>query len=370
MSSSPRFNTLVLALTDLDPDSMRPFLTRLLLTGHTKNVADPYTTEIQRLDKALSQLQALASITLARPYEPLANSAPLLLAEGVLDSIVNLPNIIQLSLNIDNYYLDRVPNLHKLTHLRISGFSHSTPEGTELAFTRMSSLQELHIHPSGNIMREPFFHCGGDPMQSITPRVIARMQPLRVLMIMDPPEATKDKSPFLTTEMFDAIAVKHGPHLKRLTVGSLHVISGAAVDAMKSLLRATAQLIRLTLAFPEAARRDIIEAAVTMNHLTEMGILVVDQAEADVAFEQLEMAGQRGPLKALREVTFLIPGDAHCVIARSAEVTQSRRYTLRSTQSSSSAHAQSPQPVDQHREPQLKVMWRRWQPFESDIHDK
>lgn len=368
------------AITDLDEQTLRPYLTTFVSNDHNKQFISPYSGEIQRIAQLLAKLQNLKSLTIIRSTVPSRRQAPQVLLNGLLASLfVSVPAVTNVSLSVDTVAIHHLRNLQCLRSLCISGFSHSMPAQTLATLRNLPKLRTLHIRAAGYIMRELFFHCG-KPHQSITPEVLTGIRPLGILTIMDPPEANQYNSPFMTSQEFDAIRTRHKDELESLAVCALHPITRKAVAALASLVRAIDHLKRFTIALPstdESGKSEVLAILDNVNatHLTTLKVLVASSAEADAVLDMLRDARRGRPwAPKLRTIVFLfLDGEAALLSGTTSHV----GVVSRDDDSSEGAWrrsktAVSPDlsvPVGAESRGSYLVEWRRWRPFGEDDYD-
>ena len=340
-----QITTLGLALADLEEDKVRTYLDHFMSTSSTNVLDNPYYVELDRLVHALSPLHGLQSLTINRQFDPSVRNAPDILVAGFISWIAkSLPRLQHLTIDVDNFSLHHLRGARQLKGLRISGFSNSTPAQTRTALASLPNLQELHLAAAGYPMREPFFRCGGEQLQSVTSEVVSALRPLRTLTFIEPVESqTSDEGPvFLTEEIFDAVARRHGDTLEKLTIGSLHSIPASAMAALSRLFGSVSRLRSLTLGLSLPADRDsVILKDINLPNLQSLEVLVNTSAEAVKAFDTLSTISSRIP--ELRSVTFL---------------------TLASTAMSEGARELSANVTLD-----VTVHWRLWRPFGDDMDD-
>lgn len=340
---------LKLALSDLDPNLIEPSLSHVVTTSSAKISLNPYQMEVKHITSALSWLRRLESVTLMRQSNPGRRQCPRDLSDGVVSWLNrSMPKLKQLCIQVDNYQLSHVANLQYLRRLQVSGFSESTPEETRDAFRGLSKLHTLNVVPAGYIMREPYFRCR-EPLQSITPEVIANLRPLQSLTLIDPPETAVDESPYLTQEMFDAIRITHSKSLKILTISSLHALPPASTAALSTLLQSASQVRYLSLAVPGVCTNLLLRNSLPRSVRT-IDVLPDNLRETDDLVKSL--AGQKGDLPDLHTVT--------CLVSAGRSDQDLSHLPTVPTEETRVDHVTNDKPP-------FAVKWQIWRSFEDNI---
>lgn len=287
---------------------MQPFFARVSTGMSFAAGQHPYLVEIRQIVNALARLPNLTNLSLLSPPNPAQGAPSNLVLSGIMAKATSqyTTTLQRLRIDFDSCRLESLTACRELNSLQLVGFSETNAGHTAEILARLDSLERLIIigPPRGLHMRQGHGH-QSKIVQSIDHRVLARIQPLKHLVIKEAAEA-KSGHVFLTTNMLGSIYDRHSESLRVLHISSSLAPDVAFTTFLEALLMMTPNIRELALTWPgmQVAFVECVPASVQ-----RLSLLVTSYTDAQAFVDRLQAIQYRLPF--LRHIRFEVVNGMH-----------------------------------------------------------
>ncbi|KAI9793456.1 MAG: hypothetical protein M1835_007255 [Candelina submexicana] len=186
---------------------------------HSKSI---YEEDVTRLLKALSYLPSVKNLTIYKPEFGVSTWDPCRDLYLSLFSLVarQYNKLKRLSFFMDELPLTFLTSLQSLRSLRFTGFSTSTPAEALAALRSLPLLKEIELFgpPPQLDFKQRIGYAGARRVQSITPDVLLRLEPLESFTICEIRDEMAASPAFFSEDTFRALFKTHRRSLQRLRI--------------------------------------------------------------------------------------------------------------------------------------------------------
>lgn len=297
-----------LHLQEVESEAMQPFFARVSTGMSFAAGQHPYLVEIRQIVNALARLPNLTNLSLLSPPNPAQGAPSNLVLSGIMAKATSqyTTTLQRLRIDFDSCRLESLTACRELNSLQLVGFSETNAGHTAEILARLDSLERLIIigPPRGLHMRQGHGH-QSKIVQSIDHRVLARIQPLKHLVIKEAAEA-KSGHVFLTTNMLGSIYDRHSESLRVLHISSSLAPDVAFTTFLEALLMMTPNIRELALTWPgmQVAFVECVPASVQ-----RLSLLVTSYTDAQAFVDRLQAIQYRLPF--LRHIRFEVVNGMH-----------------------------------------------------------
>jgi len=269
----------------------------LRMTSHQH----PYYQEGQRIVASLQRLPNLKHLSILPPRDGTRSAS----SESVLGHVLawvekNRPMLQSLYVSMETVSLKCLSGLKNLRSLHLAGFSLTSPEATSQLLGEMKCLQELIVvgPPEGLRWRQSL---GYDLrlVQSITPNVIRKMNPLRSVTLCELNDTQSQPPAFLTKGLLVALYQSHCDTLQDLRLSSATAPDASIQEFIVAFLMSTTNIRSLAFGW-QNIQVDFLDCLPAT--IQRLEVAVQSTAHAQAVLERLMMIMYR--LRYLRRVTF------------------------------------------------------------------
>ena len=269
--------------------------------------SNPYAQEVGFLTLALSKIGTqIKHVSVLKPLNE-NKTAPCDYFQGTFIWVKeNYHSLESLHLGIDKMPLTFLPSLTNLKMLHFSGYSVASPEETLQTLKSLPRLEELRITgpPRNHTFHQRSGFRGQLIVQSLTPDVLERMQPLKRVSIHEIEDPFKDGPSQITTDMLKAIRQSHAQSLSSLSITANMTVKSKTLQEIHKALVESSNLIHVELAWFDMDPGFLKALPVSIKHLS---VLVGQPASIEELLIDLRSGAAACP--SLRSICFLFPSD-------------------------------------------------------------
>ena len=341
---------LSLQLTDVEPETMSPFLAQVVLNTSKTAFQHPYEFEERRITCALQAMPNIKSLRLVGAAKAEKSSAPRYLLDRVLSwATQHYANLTHLRVESPNVSLEPLASCHSLTSLHISAVSETPARQMAVILARLTNLVDLCVIA---YRRQSYYLQYRDADRPFDPETFRHLRPLRMLRIQDFAGCGLKQHALLTGDMLRAISETHRHSLRRFFVSSSTALKPAVVLQLTETVRTLSAIESLSLVWPEMEPEFLY---CLPPSIWSLELLVSDQGHATDMLDTLVAICYRLPV--LRKIHFVTSGLVSAIAGSGIEHGQSFH------ENSSASHR------NKERHPTWTLTWSAWPPSPCDRPD-